>query len=105
MKTTPKKDAVIIAKRGNVRQKNVRQNANIKSRAIVSTDSSSSEEDNNHKTKTKIISPPRNVSEKSTLITPIEVRNDASPRTKSSVRSKVTSSSDDEDDDIEKVSR
>lgn len=106
MKSTPKKDAVAIVKRGTVRQKNIRQNANIKSRAIVSTDSSSSDDDNSNKILTKTTSPPvtettRNVPEKLTLLTPIEV---GSEQNKSSALSKVTySSSEDEGHDIEKV--
>lgn len=49
-KNSPKRDNASALKRGpHLRQKNIRQNANIKSRAIVSTDSSSSEDENNTK--------------------------------------------------------
>ncbi|XP_055308289.1 AF4/FMR2 family member lilli-like isoform X2 [Sitodiplosis mosellana] len=101
---TQKKEAIATAKRGsNIRQKNVRQNANVKSRAIVSTDPSSSDEENGRKI--SITSPvaketPTCVgAERSTILSPLPSRN--SPRQKPSVASKVMASSSDDDDDDE----
>lgn len=117
LKATPKKETT--AKRAPVRQRNARQNSNIKSRAIVSTDSSSSEDDTATKKKTnkntllvkeipsrqktavKTSSPA--VNDRSTLLSPRQLRTSISPRGASSVQSKRTtaSSSDDDDEDDE----
>lgn len=106
-RVTPKKENPSIAttKRGsNARQKNVRQNANVKSRAIVSTDPSSSDEDEGHKkNKDKILSPvakeiPTNFGvERSVILSPLSTRN--SPRRKPPISNKVTATSSDEDED------
>lgn len=107
-RATPKKESISTAKRGpTARQKSVRQN--VKSRAILSTDPSSSDEDTDRKkTVTKITSPAtkeypkRQKTERSTLLSPLHLKNSISPRGKSSVLSKKTGgSSEDEDDDDE----
>lgn len=106
---TPKKEnpSIATAKRGsNARQKNVRQNANVKSRAIVSTDPSSSDEDEGHKkSKAKIVSPVTKETpttfgvERSVILSPLSTRN--SPRRKPPISSKVAASSSDDDEEEE----
>lgn len=103
-KGTQKKEANSAAKRGsNTRQKNIRQNANVKSRAIVSTDPSSSGEDDDRK---KNITSPTSKetsiclgTERSNILSPRLSRN--SPRQKPTV--KPTASSSDDDDADEEV--
>lgn len=106
MKTTPKKEASVTAKRTpTVRQKTIRQN--VKSRAIVSTDPSSSDEDDDRKKCiTKVTSPTtkeipiRLGPDRIILLSPLQLGRSKSPRGKSAV-SKITASpsgDDDEDD-------
>lgn len=105
---TQKKEANTASKRGsNTRQKNVRQNANVKSRAILSTDPSSSDEDDDRK---KDITSPNTKetsiclgSERSNILSPRLSRN--SPRQKPTVKATATSSDDDEEEENETVNK
>lgn len=95
-RNTPKSEAVISLKRGPaLRQKNVRQNANIKSRAIVSTDSSSSENDSTDKLNIK---EPlyQAMSDRSLNRSPNQTGNCISLRETSAIHNKVPASSSEE---------
>lgn len=104
---TPKKETLAIAtnnKRGtSARQKNA------KSRAILSTESSSSDEEKINNNVAKMTSPAGikegsqtlTTTEKSKLLSPIQTRSSVSPRCKTSIYTKNTicSSDDDNEDD------